>query len=119
LDSQNVSVISGTPVKMTVNVGNHPQYSAYDGGNGYVYVTNVESKNVAAISTPPLKEPGPSNTFLGLPAAEGYVRLGVLAVVVVAAAAVALILLRRRRKTRPGRVTIPPQSGAGAPPTQP
>jgi hypothetical protein len=44
-----VSVINGTTVVGTVNVGNDPEFATYDGGNGYVYVPNYASDNVSVL----------------------------------------------------------------------
>ena len=50
LQSNTVSVISGTSVVATINVGTGPIGVAYDSGDGNVYVANELSSNVSVIS---------------------------------------------------------------------
>src|SRR2546428_195804 len=50
VNSNNVSVISGTTVVASVLVGNGPDAVGYDSGNGYVYVANQNSNTVSVIN---------------------------------------------------------------------
>jgi len=108
LGSSDVSVIDGTSVVATASVGLDPQYAAFDGGNGYVYVPNANSDTVSVIATSSPSNGGASSSSSGLPS-WAYVIIGVA----IAGVAVGVVMgvMRHRRQPRSPLLRPPPDSG--------
>jgi YVTN family beta-propeller protein len=119
LFSQNVSVVSGSTNTLlgTIEVGYEPIPPAYDPSNGDLYVPDVfpalYPDNISVIGT--VSSAGGAQTFLGLPALQGYAVVGgVIAVAVIVGGVLALRSSRRKRRSmgHPPQSTSPPTGSA-------
>jgi len=116
--SQNVSVVSGSTNTLlgTIEVGYEPGPPAYDPSNGDLYVPDdfsaFYSDNVTVIGT--ASSAGGAQTFLGLPALQGYAVVGgVIAVAVIVGGVLALRSSRRKRRSM-GPPLQPPSPPSGS-----
>ena len=104
----NVSVISDATNKVvaTIPVGTDPEGVGYDLSNGYVYVSNYNQGTISIITTTNPAAPSTSNPttrFLGHPGDDGYILIGVVAIILLTIAIT--VYVRRKRAPPPAPVS--------------
>ena len=116
-----VSVISdiNDTATSTVTVGTAPTFAASDLSNGYVYVSNEFQGTISIITTNPAapSTPNPTTGFLGLPGDDGYILIGVVAIILLTIAIT--VHVRRKRALPPAPVSTPQTNLPGKLPQPP